>query len=167
MPSPNTAAVWFKVVGVVALATTGSCTSDGEREPGVCDAHPGTASESEFLDLRVRFSEPRVAGMRVSLMTYDVSDFDRVYAVADVRVAADGTLDHSWSDAYERYEYQPIAYYVDVDDDGRCTPDVDLGDRFISSAWNPVGDEPLDTDLGVFPLPVVTAQVCSNVERCF
>ena len=107
-----------------------------------------------------------VAGARTKLMTYDATEVDRVYAVADVRVSSSGSLDETWPDAYKRFEYQPIVYYVDVNDDDRCTPDVDLGERFISSAWNPVDDAPLESDLDVFPLPLVTAATCADLERC-
>lgn len=81
--------------------------------------------------------------------------------------AREGVLEHTWTDAYKRFEYQPIVYYVDIDDNGECTPDVDLGERFTSSAWNPVGDAPLESDLAVFPLPMVTVETCRDVERCW
>ena len=144
----------------VALA---GCTSELPVR-GTCDVLAG--EPAAFLDLRVYFTEPALAGMRTQLVTYDLNDPERVYAVADTRVDADGRLDQTWPDAYQRPSYQPIVYYVDVDDNGRCTPGVDRGERFITSGFNPIGDPPLDHDLTLFPIPVVTAETCRDVERC-
>lgn len=159
----------MRSVACVAVACLGACAS--EAAEGVqmvsCDARPGVGGASEFLDLQVGFNVAAVSGARVKSMTYDSTDTDRIYAVADVRVSSEGVLEQTWTDAYKRFEYQPIVYYVDIDDNGECTPDVDLGERFISSAWNPVGDTPLESDLAVFPIPMVTVETCRDVERCW
>lgn len=167
----NTAAyhrvVRHAAIVAASLAVIG-CADDQPQDMQMvtCDVEPGVGAPSEFLDLRVRFAQPALAGARTKLITYDATDMNRFYAVADVRVSSTGDLDVTWTDAYKRFEYQPIVYYVDVDEDGRCTPDIDLGERFISSAWNPVDDAPLESDLDVFPLPTVTTATCADVERC-
>ena len=150
---------------LVMIAFAG-CAEDSTQEPASCNASPGVGQPSEFLELRVRFQQPALAGLRTELITYDVNDATRVYAHGETRVASDGGMEQAWPDAYRRFEYQPIVYYIDVNDDGACTPGTDLGERFISTAWNPVGDAPLETDLALFPIPAVSAETCSDIGRC-
>ena len=95
-----------------------------------------------------------------------VRDSARVYATADLAIDATGAFEQVWKDAYRRYEYQPIVYYIDLSGDGGCTPGTDVGERHISAAWNPVGDVMLDEQLAVFALAPVTAEICTDVERC-
>lgn len=154
----------MNIVAAVMVASVALVGCTSEPEPATCDVVAG--EPATFLDLRVYFTQPALAGMRTQIVTYDLNDPERVFAVADTRVDADGLLEQTWTDAYQRPDYQPIVYYVDVDDNGRCTPGVDLGERFITSGFNPVGDPPLDHDLAVSPLPVVTAETCRDVERC-
>lgn len=152
---------------VLAIITTlAGCADDSTPAATSCNAAPGVGEPIEFLELRVRFMQPALAGLRTELITYDANDSSRIYAYADVRVGTDGVLARAWPDAYRRFEYQPIVYYVDVNEDGACTPGTDRGARFISSAWNPVGDAPLEADLAVFPIPTVTVETCSDLERC-
>jgi hypothetical protein len=152
----------------LTLIVGGACARDRSTPSAACEASPGVGEPLQFLDLRVHFEgQAAVASKQIRIITYDNNDSERVYAMADAVVDATGTFEQHWVDAYRRYEYQPIVYYVDVDGDGECTADVDVGDRHISSAWNPVGDAMLDQDLAVFPLKSVTHEVCSDLERCF
>ena len=99
-------------------------------------------------------------------MTYDAADEARVYARIETNLTADGRLDVTWPDAYRRFDYQPIPFYIDVDADGTCTPGVDVGRRHISTAWNPVDDAPLDQDLTPSTLTAVDRALCEDVDRC-
>jgi hypothetical protein len=119
-----------------------------------------------FLDFRVSGTGLAAhEGRSVRLVTHNLHDDDRVFGTAEVTIVA-GQFEASWLNGYQRWEYQPVDYYIDVDDSGTCTPGVDLGERFISSAWNPVGDEPLDQDITLFPPQPVTTDVCQAIDRC-
>jgi hypothetical protein len=157
----------LRVIGGMFVALVAGCDADTDVEPAPCEAAPGTGDAHEFLDLRVHFeNQTAVADDRIVVMTYETLMPDRVYGVASARVDGSGSFEVMWPDAYRRYEYQPIAFYIDLDEDGACTPGVDLGERHISSAWNPVGDEPLEEQLAVFPFEPVDVAVCEVIERC-
>ena len=132
-----------------------------------CEPTPGDDPEPlAFLDFVVSGEGlGQHEGRIVRFVTYDSVAPTRVFGVAEVAIQ-DGAFSARWTDGYERYEYQPVSFYIDLDDDGRCDVGQDLGAHFVSSAWNPVGDAPL---LEVIPdgLPrLATDAVCQDVDRC-
>ena len=133
-----------------------------------CDPRPGDDGENiPFLDFEVVGQGLETfEGAPVRLLTYRLDDPDRVYGVAEGTIS-DGAFGVVWPNGYERYEYQPVIVYVDANGSGACEPDVEPARRFISSAWNPVGDEPLVEDVTIFPLDEpATAEICADINRC-
>jgi hypothetical protein len=133
-----------------------------------CDPRAGDDGDTiAFLDFEVAgHGLERFEDAPVRLLTHRLDDPGRVYGVAEVTLS-EGAFAASWRNGYERYEYQPVIVYVDANRSGACEPDVEPARRFISSAWNPVGDVPLVEDVTVFPLDEpATAAICDDINRC-
>lgn len=164
-------------IAVVLMACDGGedSTADdtvdaGEEESwgSSCDPRPGDDGETiAFLDFEVVGQGlESFEGARVRLLTYRLDDPGRVYGVAEVTIS-DGAFGVVWPNGYERYEYQPVIVYVDANASGECEPDVEPATRFISSAWNPIGDVPLMEDVTIFPLvEPATPAICDDINRC-
>ncbi len=162
---------------VAAMACDGGDTGDSQggadaNGPAAwgarCDARPGDDGEtSAFLDFEVTGQGlESYEGATVRLLTYRLDDPQRIYGVAETTIH-DGAFGAMWPDGYERFAYQPVVIHIDANGSGACEADVEPARRFISTAWNPVGDEPLVEDVTIFPLDeAATTALCDDIDRC-
>jgi len=133
----------------------------------------------EIVDGRERYLEFEITGTGfhehngqvVRVVTHKWDDRSRVFA-ADELLVVDGMIHFLWVDAYERFSYQPVLFYADVDADGRCNPAVDHVWGGPSSAWNPRGNEwysveiEHDVGLGGHLADAQAEKYCNLVNAC-
>lgn len=166
------ASSWRARVLALAIPFASACGASDEPVEqdswgAACDPRPGEDVEGgvDFLDLEVSARGlVGLDGLPARLITYTLDDPERIYGAAEAEVEG-GTFGAAWADGYRRFEYQIVVAYVDADDSGRCERD-EPGVRFVTNAWNPVGDQPLVQDLTVFPLEPTSEEVCADINRC-
>ena len=103
--------------------------------------------QREYVDMIVRGAGlTRYQGQRIIVYTVDYRTMRPLgYGSAVIR---DGAFELRFPDGYHRFTYQPVLFFLDVNDDGLCqvaTGDVALSLR--SNAHNSNG--PIEVDVGV------------------
>jgi hypothetical protein len=142
-----------------------------------CDPRPGGDEKMDglprFLDVEIRASGfDAYEGATLRTVTYERLEagvVTRVFGTREVIVTGGG-FEVMWPNAYERFGYQPMVLYADVDDDGTCDPAVDPTWGMFSNAHNPPGDAPYvwDLDLGMAPFldGISAADICTVANGC-
>jgi hypothetical protein len=126
--------------GPLEVAITDNHARTTSRNVDICTP---TRSFGEMLDMNVtgRGFEAH-DGMRVRLLTR-TNDNGAVFGFGEAVVAGGGFALH-FPRGFERFTYQEILLYVDVDGDGACATETDHSSYLVTSAFNPVDNSPLD-----------------------
>jgi hypothetical protein len=105
-------------------------------------------------------------GRTVHLLARTV-DNGAIFASGDAVVASGGFVLH-FPRGFERFTYEEIIFFVDVDGDGRCTPGTDDPGYAVTAAFNPTQNVPVDVPLmdNHMAQSARGADVCAVMNGC-
>ena len=145
--------------------------TDGSDDSGATDAgqsacnQPGDAAADArraYYDLVVDGRWNGADGRRIFVLTREFDTMiPRGYGSAVIK---DGTFLIRLSRAYLSFSYQPVFYFLDVDDDGRCDPTIDRAFRGVTSAC-----QMRDCEATAYenpPGPSSGTEICNIMNAC-
>jgi hypothetical protein len=105
-------------------------------------------------------------GRTVHLLARTV-DNGAIFASGGAVVASGGFVLH-FPRGFERFTYEEIMFFVDVDGDGRCTPGTDDPGYTVTAAFNPTQNVPVDVPLmdNHMAQSARGADVCAVMNGC-
>lgn len=180
---------WYLVLALALAAcdggSSGADATPGDRDAapgdtdatatwgGGCDPRPGDQGviddegNREFLDFEIRGTGFEAhEGAAIRAMTFVQDEPTRIYGASEVTVEG-GTFEIAWIRGYQRFMYQTLVLYVDVDGDGMCDPANDVTWGQFSSAHNPTENEPYVWEIGLADFqPIEPAAACASLDRC-
>lgn len=148
-------------------------TDAGVPAPGGCARaapdRPGVNGRPPYLDLVVNGAGfESHEGQRVHVLARDYhSQLSLGYGSA---VVVQGRFVLRFPRGYATFSYQPMFFYVDVDNSGDCDPAVDHLGAFVTSGHT--GGDPYELELSEqryghdSPRPRADASVCTTLNAC-
>jgi hypothetical protein len=123
--------------------------------------------ELDFIDLEITGSGfGDHDGRALRAITHKEDEPTRVFAAEKV-VVTGGAFHFSWPNTYERGAYQPLLFFVDVDSDGRCDPDLDPVWRVVGNSAGENGRYPWALERDNFAeAGEQAAWVCNRINAC-
>jgi hypothetical protein len=116
--------------------------SDNHINPYHGSGDPCAGATAPLLDLDITGSAFGAhEGQTIHLVTSSPNN-DVVRATGQAIIQG-GTFAFHFPRGLERFTYQDVFWFVDVDGDGRCTTGADHTGYVSTAAFNPVGDAPL------------------------